>query len=365
LLKKFGGYFFKIYIYANDYAKLLSKVPHTTIGDIAKALKTTPATVSRAMNNHPSISIETKEAVKLTAAKLNYKKNRLASSLRSGKTFVIGVMIPKIEINFFGSIVHGIERVANANGYNILIYQSNESPDFEMKGLETFMSAKVDGMMASVAKETLDYSHYINVKNRGIPLVLFDRANADYGIPCVVIDDFKGAFMATEHLIQQGYKRIAHVSGQQHVKIFSDRLKGYKAALQKNGLPVIDELIFSGNVSIESGREATSYFLNLNEPPDAVFAVEDFTALGIIKECKEKGIKIPEEMGVFGFANEMYGEHITPSLSTMDQQTVLMGEKAVELLLNFIRQKHAPLNGSSQIVIEPIPIFRNSSKRIL
>ncbi|MEO6456231.1 MAG: LacI family DNA-binding transcriptional regulator [Ginsengibacter sp.] len=342
---------------------MLPKLAHTTISDIARALKTTPATVSRAMNNHPSISIETKEAVKLTATKLNYKKNRLASSLRSGKTFVIGVIIPKIEINFFGSIVHGIESVANAHGYNILIYQSNESPEFEIKGLETFMTAQVDGIMASVAKETVDYSHYISARNRGIPLVLFDRANADCGIPSVVIDDFKGAFMATEHLIQQGYKRIAYVSGQQHVKIFNDRLKGYKAALQKNGFSVIDELIFPGNVSVESGREATSYFLKLNDRPDAIFAVEDFTALGVIKECKEKGIKVPEEMGVFGFACEMFGEHITPSLSTMDQQTVLMGEKAIKLLLEIIHQGHMPLNGHSRIVIEPIPLFRNSSKR--
>ncbi|MEO6327715.1 MAG: LacI family DNA-binding transcriptional regulator [Ginsengibacter sp.] len=339
------------------------KLAHTTISDIAKALRTTPATVSRAINNHPSISFETKEAVRLIATKLNYKKNRLASSLRSGKSFVIGVIIPKIEINFFGSIVHGIESIANAHGYNILIYQSNESTEFEMKGLETFMTSQVDGIMASVAKETVDYSHYINVKNRGIPLVLFDRANSDCGIPSVVIDDFKGAFMATEHLIQQGYKRIAHVTGQQHVKIFNERLHGYKAALQKNMLPVIDELIFSGNVSVDSGREAVSYFMNLKEKPDAIFAVEDFTALGIIEECKEKGIKIPAEMGVFGFACEMFGEHITPSLSTIDQQTVLMGEKAIKLLFEIMHHRHNGSNDHSRMVIDPIPIFRNSSQR--
>ncbi|HEY4156414.1 MAG TPA: LacI family DNA-binding transcriptional regulator, partial [Puia sp.] len=163
-----------------------------TISDIAKELNTTPATVSRALSNHPAISSKTKESVQKAAKRLNYKRNRIASSLRSGKTHVIGVIIPSAEINFFGSVVHGIESIANSNGFNVLIYQSNENRDHEVRGIETFISARVDGILASIAKNTLDYSHFLDIKARNIPLVFFDRANIDLGIPSVVIDDYKG-----------------------------------------------------------------------------------------------------------------------------------------------------------------------------
>src|SRR5450432_1523330 len=153
----------------------------TTIADIAKELNTTAATVSRALSNHPRISEETKRSVHHTASKLNYKGNRIASSLRSGKSHLIGVIIPSAEINFFGSVVHGIESIANTNGYNVLLYQSNESPEFEEKGLETFLSARVDGILASIAKGTHDYSHFQEIKNRGVPIVFFDRANDSLG----------------------------------------------------------------------------------------------------------------------------------------------------------------------------------------
>ena len=138
-----------------------------TIADIAKELNTTPATVSRALSNHPGISDKTKQSVHQAASKLNYKRNRIASSLRSGKTHLIGVIIPSAEINFFGSVVHGIENVANQNGYNVLLYQSNESRDYEEKGLETFLSARVDGILVSIAKDTTDYSHFNEIKERG------------------------------------------------------------------------------------------------------------------------------------------------------------------------------------------------------
>ena len=191
-----------------------------TISDIAKDLNLNPATVSRALSNHPGISGKTKTAVQNAASRLKYKKNTIAASLQSGKTNVIGVIIPSAEINFFGSVVHGIESIANLHGYNVLIYQSNENMEHEAKGIETFLSARVDGILASIAKETTDFSHFKEVKAKGIPLVLFDRNNDKLKIPSVVIDDFKGAFLATEHLIKQGYKRIAHISGSQHIDFF-------------------------------------------------------------------------------------------------------------------------------------------------
>lgn len=335
----------------------------TTISDIAKELNTTPATVSRALNDHPRISIQTKRRVNEVAEKLNFRINKIASSLRSGKTHVIGVMIPSAEINFFGSVVHGIESLANVEGYNVLIFQTNEQRQYEVKALETFLSARVDGILASLSKETNDYSHYAEIKKRGIPIVFFDRSNDDLGISSVVIDDFRGAYIATEHLIKQGFKRIAHISGPPHMKIFSDRLSGYKKALEDNDMKFNERMVYPGDISIAAGRKGIDAFLKLTNPPDAVFAVEDFTALGVMKELKMHGLKIPDQFGVVGFANELFGEHITPSLSTVDQQTVKMGKESFRLLLDIITSKNNPEAKTKKVILDPIPMFRESSQR--
>jgi LacI family transcriptional regulator, galactose operon repressor len=333
----------------------------TTITDIARELNTTPATVSRALSDHPRISAKTKKSVHETALKLKYKRNRIASSLRSGKTHLIGVIIPSAEINFFGSVVHGIENVANTNGYGVLLFQSNEQKDYEEKGLQNFLSARVDGILVSMAKDTIDYSHFTEIKSRNVPIVFFDRTNDDLGVDSVVIDDYKGAFIATEHLISQGYKRIAHISGPQHLKNFYDRLKGYMGALQAHKIKIDHSLVYTGNISIESGKQGTAHFLSLADPPDAIFATEDFTALGVIKELKERKIKIPDDFGVIGFANELFGEHITPTLSTVDQQTIQMGKSALNLLIDIIENKET--NARQKIVLEPFLICRESSRR--
>ncbi|SEW18339.1 transcriptional regulator, LacI family [Chitinophaga sp. YR573] len=335
-----------------------------TIADIARELNLTGATVSRALNNRKGTSEDTRRLVQEAAERLNYRRDRIAYSLRSGRTNIIGVIIPSAEINFFGSVVHGIESMANQHGYSVLIYQSNEQPEYEKKGIETFLSSRVDGILASIAKETTEFSHYLEIKERGVPLVFFDRANDSLNIPSVVIDDYKGAYFATEHLIRQGYKRIAHIAGQQHLKIFKDRLDGYKGALTAYGITVEDELVYFGNVSIESGRQAIQHLLSLSQPPDAVFAVEDFTALGAVKELKDKKIEIPEAFGVVGFANESFDEHITPSLSSIDQQTVQMGKEAFKLLMELIEDKgDVQVQKRTKIVLEPVTAFRQSSMR--
>lgn len=335
----------------------------TTIADIARELNTSAATVSRALSNHPRISNETKKSVHFTAIKLNYKRNKVASSLRLGKTHLIGVIIPSAEINFFGSVVHGIESIANLNGYSVLLYQSNESGEYEEKGIETFLSARVDGILVSLAKGTVDYSHFEQIKKRKVPVVLFDRSNDGLGIDSVEIDDYKGAYMATQHLISKGYKKIAHIAGPVHLKNFAERIRGYKAALLDNHLPIDDSYIYHGNVSIESGREGVRHFLLIPEPPDAIFATEDFTALGVMKELKERGIKIPQEFGIIGFANEQFGEHITPTLSSVDQQTIQMGKSALSLLIDLIEKRGGEEDHRQKVVLEPLLICRESSDR--
>lgn len=334
-----------------------------TITDLAEVLGTTPGTVSRALNNHPAISDAMKKKVHALADKMHYKRNQIASSLRLGKSYTIGVLIPSADINFFGSVVHGIESVANENGYRTLLYQTNESYKSEMQGLEALLSAHVDGILVSIAKETKDYGHFTAAREIGMPLVFFDRAKEGLDISSVVIDDFNGAFLATEHLINQGYERIAHIAGQQHIKAFNDRFNGYKAALKKYKLPFKKSWIFDGDVSIDAGKEAINYFFSLKEVPDAVFAVEDYSALGAIKALKGRKISVPDQFGVFGFANELFAEHLTPSLSSVDQQTVLMGKEAMSLLLSIIDAKKG-LPACKSIILNPLLHKRESSQKI-
>lgn len=231
-----------------------SPIIKSTIQDIARELKITASTVSRALNGHPGISITTKAEVERIAKDRNYQKHHIASSLRLGKSRIIGLIIPSAEISFFGSVIHGIEKVCREQNYNVLIFQSNEEPDFEKKAVQTFLGSRVDGILGSISKETIDPEHYREIRKRGIPLVLFDRVSDNLEMPSVLVDDYRGAFKATQHLIDQGCRRIAHIGGQQHVLIFNQRLRGYVDALKNNNLPVDEEIAIIGFANETFGK---------------------------------------------------------------------------------------------------------------
>ncbi len=336
-------------------------IPKTTIHDIARALNTTISTVSRALSDHPGISQKTKIAVREMAEKLNYRQNKIASSLRSGKTHTIGVIIPSAELHFFGSVVHAIEQVMSTNGYSVLLYQTNESFEAEKRGIETFLQLHVEGIIASIALGSSEYQHFFELKKRRIPLVLFDRTCEELEVPSVKIDDYQGGYLATEHLIQQGYTRIAHITSHRQIRIFSDRLEGYRAALAHYGLEAHADWVAYADISIESGSACTGELLNLPLAPDAIFAAEDLTAMGALQKLKAIDVHVPGQFGVMGFANEAFSGYITPSLSTVDQQTKKMGQAACELLLQGIRFPAKPIV-SEQLVLEPLLIVRESSQ---
>ncbi|WP_447642470.1 MULTISPECIES: LacI family DNA-binding transcriptional regulator [Chitinophagaceae] len=333
-----------------------------TLQDIADSLQTTRATVSRALSNHSSISDDTKAKVAAQAQKMGYRNNRLAASLRSGKSFVIGVLIPSAEISFFGSIVHGIEKVAREHGYSLLLIQTEESQEKERKGIDTLLALKVDGILASLTKETKNIDHFQYALSQETPIVLFDRVGNNSHIPCVVNNDFQGAMEATAHLIEKGYRKIFHIGGPQHLPIFQKRFQGYKAALAEANIKFQKSWFVEGNVSIASGENAVKEWLDNGLVPDAIFAVEDYTALGALNALKAAQLKIPEQVGVIGFANELFGKYITPSLSTMDQQTELMGRQAMELLLEILQEKISA-QAFEQKNIAVKPIYRESTKQ--
>lgn len=335
--------------------------PKATILDIARALNVSTATVSRALNNHPAISAATKQSVEKAAQTLKYHPNGIATSLRSGKSNIIGAIIPSAEINFFGSVVHGIEKIATENAYNVLIFQSNELYEYEKRGVQTFLRAQVAGVLASISKETINLDHYRELNARGIPLIFFDRVDDSLDVPSIMVNDYAGAFKATKHLIEQGCRRIAHIGGQQHVTIFNRRLKGYIDALNVHAIPIDEDLIVYGKVSIESGRQCMARLLAQGHPPDAVFAVEDFTALGALQALKAAQKKVPGDVAVVGFANEAFGEYLTPSLSTVNQHTVQMGEAAAGLLFRILAHGDAVPQPPQKLVLEPELICRQSS----
>lgn len=332
----------------------------TTIYDIAKELNITVSTVSRALSGFPAISETTREAVFATAKKLNYSPNRLASALKSGKTYIIGVIVPSVQAHFFASIIHSIEEGLKDSGYRVILYQSNESAENEINGVKTLLEAQVDGIIASMSLETAEVSHFLEVIKQNKPLILFDRVHADLKVPTVTLNDFKAGYLATQHLIDQGYKKIAFVTTIHQIKVFNDRLKGYKAALEDNNLPIIADHIIFGGLSIKDGRFGASKLLRNENKPDAIIAGDDFTALGVIKKLKEVS-ETPPKIGVIGFANEAFSAYITPNLSTIDQHPNQMGKECAQMFLKMIQQE-SPYQNIDHVVLDPTLVERQSTE---
>lgn len=337
------------------------KKHHITIHDIAKELNTTASTVSRALQDHPRISKAMKQAVLDLARKLDYQPNAMASSLRKGKGNTIGVIIPRIDRYFFSSVIRGIEDVAYEAGYNVIISQSYDSKLREKQIVETLINGKVDGLLVSIAFETETSEHFQVVINRGIPLIFFDRAPIDMDASKVELDDFAGSFKAVEHLISQGCKRIVHLAGYKHISIYRNRLEGYKAALAKYNLPFDPALVFENTIAKEKGEEVASKIVSLNPRPDGIFSASDFSAMGVMFKLKDFGIKIPEEIALVGFANDPYTEVISPSLSSVDQHSKEMGQRAAQLFLEQIKGDHTVY--PKKIVLPPDLYLRQSSIR--
>ncbi|MCF6333439.1 MAG: LacI family transcriptional regulator [Draconibacterium sp.] len=338
------------------------KKSRTTITEIANELGVSPSTVSRALNNHPAISKKTKRAVVKLAKKLNYTPNLLALNLLKKKTNTIGVIVPEITSYFFSSVINGIQDLVNPLGINMIIGQSNESYEEEKNIVQTFASIRVDGFLISPSSETKIFDHLEMLVNNNIPLVIFDRDCEGIEIDKVFVDEYKGAFQAVEHLIQTGCKRIAHIAGQQTLSTARHRLKAYKNALKKHGLPINEEYIVeSSGFAPEHGIDPTKKLLALPNPPDAIFAINDGVAIGAMYVIKEAGIAIPDEISVIGFDDDPHSYYFKPSLSTVWQPTYEMGMLSARILMKRINNN----NDLSKIRVEslfPELIIRGSSK---
>ncbi len=335
-------------------------VKNTTIIDIAKKLKISASTVSRALNNHPDIKPETKDLVKNTAKKLNYFPNPIARSLKNKRSNVIGVIVPEIKHDFFSSAISGIEEVAYHSGYIILVCQSNESYEREVVNTTALMQQRVAGLIVSISQNTRNGNHFKSLINMGIPLVFFDRACSDISASKVIIDDSKSAFKAVSYLIERGRKKIAHFSGPKVLKICEQRLKGYKDALKKANIPINSKLIRFGGLHELDGYNSMDALIKENIIPDSVFAVNDPVAIGAFQRIKEAGLKIPEDIAIVGFSNNKTSSLVEPSITTVDQPSFEMGKKASEILIEMIEKKETKKNRKT-LVLEARLIVRNST----
>ena len=335
--------------------------PEITIHDIAQKLNISASTVSRALKDNPLISETTREKIKKAAIEMGYRPNVMAANLRTRRTNTIGVIVPLINRHFFSSVISGIEDVAYKQGFAVTISQSNDNQEKESTIAHTLFSNRVDGLILSIGMETQSYDHLKLFSERNIPLVFFDRIVEEIPAHKIVIDDFGGAYRATQHLIEQGRKKVAHIGGPLNLQIYTKREAGYRQAISDAGLQINEDLILHNSLTREDGLNAIKRILQTKERPDAIFCANDTTALSAIIHLKEKGIKIPENIAIVGFSNEPFSELVTPSISTIKQPGFEMGQKAAELLIKQIGSKVKPKNYQT-IVMETELIVRNSSQ---
>lgn len=339
---------------------------NTTLADIAKKLDITTSTVSRALKNHPKISDATKKAVVELVEKMNYQPNNIAAALQSGKSNIIGVIVPTSDRQFFASVIRGIEEVVRKKGYNLIICQSDEQTSKEEKIIDTLLQIQVDGIIASVSKQTTHYSYFEKILQQNVPLILYDRIGEKINTNTVVSNDYRGAYKVVSHLIDQGCSRIAHFSGLKHIKIYQDRLKGYLDAMKHHELPVDENLIIESDLIddtetvLEAGSKMTTHLFQRDNPPDGIFSSSDFAAMGAIQALKSKSILIPEEVAIAGYSNDFSASIIDPGLTSVDQHTKRMGNNAAALFLEQVNKKNET-SEYHQIEIEPTLIIRASS----
>lgn len=341
----------------------MAKKNKTTIKDIANVLNISAAAVSKALHNNSRISEKTKKAVRQVAENLNYQPNHLASALRSGKSKLVGVIVPKTNSNFFSATIHNIEEVLNKEGYNIIITQSNESYKKECENIDTLLFTQVDGIIVSMANETVDLQHFEKVKQAGIPLITFDRGENDLNVDYIGIDDYDSSHRIVDHLVEQGCKRIAHIGGFKHTRIYNNRIRGYIDALEKHNLPLEKELLLESNLSTEDGRNKMQELLALDKKPDAVYVAGDYAALGALQVLNEKNIKIPDEIALVGFGDEPFANMVTPKMTSVNQHSYQIGKIAAEKFLEYTKQNQIQQTLQKHILKAELIIRESSLKK--
>lgn len=334
---------------------------HATILDIARQLKISKSTVSRALRNSKDINLETRNAVLNMAQELNYVPNHFAASLVRRKSYSIGIVVPELITDFFSQFIIIAQKAASLAGYEMIICHTNENYSNETDILKRLFSYQVDGILLSLSSETKSLDHLQPFEDAGVPVILFNRSKNRPGLPKVLADDYEGAFVGVEHLINNGYTKIGHIGGPENLQISKNRFRGYRDALVKHGLEVNPDWIVYYDLGQPSAQKCARILLDKPSPPDAVFAVNDPAAIQLIIEAKKRGIQVGPELGIVGFSNDSRSEVIEPSLTTLQQPIDQMAESCIHLLLNKINDPKFKIPATT--VLRTTLIERCSSKK--
>ncbi len=310
-----------------------------TIKDIGRALNLSTSTVSRALRGSYEISAETKRLVMEYAERMNYRPNPIALSLKENRSRVLGVIVPQIANNFFSQAINGIEAIAYSRGYHVIIMQSHENYEREVITVQQAVNRKVDGLLISISSQTSDVAHLQTLHEKNFPIVLFDRISDELDTPKITADNYGGAFAATEHLIQTGRRRIAHIAIPAYVSITAERLAGYRAALAQYGLPYDETLIRYAGFGQHEIDAIVDELLDRSLPPDAFFTTSDRLALGCLTALHRRGVDIPAQVALIGFTNTTVADLLAPSMSTVEQPAQEIGQLAAEQLIDRIERK--------------------------
>ncbi|MEI8112978.1 MAG: LacI family DNA-binding transcriptional regulator [Bacteroidia bacterium] len=331
-----------------------------TIHHLAKELKISASTVSRALNDNDRISEETRKRVQQKAIEMGYRPNVLAANLRSKRSMTIGVVVPRIDRYFFSSAISGIEDYAWTKGFSVIISQSNDLLIKEANCIRTLYNNRVDGLIISISMQTDDDKHLRLFSDRNIPILFFDRFCPTIKSDRILVDDFNSGYKITTHLIERGCKRIAHIAGPELLNIYKDRKDGYLKALNDVGIPIPEGYLEVTGLTKEEGKQAFSRLMSLPNPPDGVFCGNDTTALSALEYCQKYQLRVPEDVALVGFSDEPFSSAVTPSLSTVKQPGYEMGFLAAQKIIHRIENINSVIP-FEEIVLPAQLIIRNSS----
>ena len=338
-----------------------------TIKDIAKELGISASAVSKALKDSYDISEKTKKAVLECAKRFNYRPNPMAQSLKRGNSKSLGIVVSNIDNTFFAQVINGVESVAYSKNYNLIMTQTHESYDLEVSNVEQLTVRAIDGLLISLSYETKDLGHLKKLHDKGLPIVFFDRVTDEIETHQVIVDNFKGAYEATNKLIEAGYRKIAHITSSPHVSITDDRLNGFRLAMSENNIPVNEQYVkycLHGGRDLNEIEKALTELLCSPDRPDALFTASDRITTTTLMQLHKLGFKIPEDIALLGFTNTGLAEVLSPSLSSVYQPAFEMGKKATEMLINLIESKR-PVTEFEKIVLPTEVIIRDSSKPML
>jgi LacI family transcriptional regulator len=341
----------------------MERKKEVTIYDIASKLNISVATVSRALKDDKVVSKKTRKKISDLAEEMGYRSNHFARNLRQQQTNTIGVIVHELNSNFITSVLAGIEKVTTEAGYDLIITHSSESYIKEAANAKNLFHKRVDGLIASLSFDTKDLDHFKPFVDKGVPVMFFDRVEQDGNNSVVIIDNYKCGYQATKHLIEQGCKRIAHITSSLKRNVYSQRYKGYRDALFDHDISFDESLLIVDDLSERAGIESAMKILKMEALPDSIFITNDFVAAVCMRTLKENGIVIPDDIAIVGFNNDAIGKLIEPALTTINYPGMDMGEIAARNMINHLKGISSIQNTNTIIVRSELIIRKSSLKK--